>query len=139
MVLHHKQLAANTFQNNAVNNLIISNSSAGGVVLGGALDLYGSLAYSGSGMTLNTNDSLTLKSTALNTASVGDMTGNTITGNVTVERYISAHKAWRLLSVPTNTTQTTQQAWQEGCGANLDCVAGFGTQITGAGGTPGRV
>ena len=63
------------------------------------------------------------------------MTGNTITGKVTVERYISARKAWRFLSIPTNTTQTIQQAWQESCGANLDGMPGFGTQITGAGGT----
>ena len=58
-----------------------------------------------------------------------------ILGKVTVERYISSRKAWRFLSVPTNTTQTIQQTWQEGCGANLSCVAGFGTQITGVGGT----
>jgi hypothetical protein len=124
-----------TFQNNAINNLIISNTSAGGVILDGALDLYSSLTYSGTGKKLTTNDVLTLKSTSSNTASVGDMTGNTITGNVTVERYISARKAWRLLSVPTNTTQTIQQAWQEGCGADLNCVVNFGIQVTGPAGT----
>ena len=128
-------IAAYTFQNNALNNLIISNTSAGGVTLDGALDLYSSLTYTGTGKKLTTNDFLTLKSTATNTAFVGDMTGNTISGKVTVERYISARKAWRLLSVPTNTTQTIQQAWQEGCGANLNCVANFGTQVTGPGGT----
>ena len=41
-----QDIAANTFVNNAVNNLIISNSSAAGVVLAGALDVYGSLTYS---------------------------------------------------------------------------------------------
>ena len=71
-------IPANTFQNNAVNNLIVSNSSVGGITLGGALDVYGSLMYSGAGMTVTTNDVLTLKSTALNTAWIGDMTGNTI-------------------------------------------------------------
>ena len=106
-------IPANAFQNNALKNLIISNTNAAGVTLGGALDIYGSLTYSGTGKKLTTNDMLTLKSTASNTAWVGDMTGNTITGKVTVERYISARKAWRLLSVPTNTTQTIQQAWQE--------------------------
>ena len=128
-------IPANIFQNNAVNNLIVSNTSAGGVTLSGALDVYGSLTYSGTGMKLTTNDALTLKSTATNTAWIGDMTGNTITGKVTVERYISAHKAWRFLSIPTNTTQTVKQTWQEGCGANLSCNANFGIQITGAGGT----
>ena len=124
-------IAANTFQNNAVNNLIISNSSAGGVILGGALDIYGSLTYSGTGMKLTTNDTLTLKSTALNTAWIGDMTGNTITGKVTVERYISAHKGWLFLSIPTNTLQTIKQSWQEGAtSTGSNPVAGYGTQIT---------
>ena len=128
-------IPASAFQNNSLKNLIISNTSAAGVTLGGALDINGSLTYSGIGKKLTTNDVLTLKSTALNTAWVGDMTGNTITGKVTVERYISAHKAWQFLSIPTNTTQTVKQTWQEGCGTNLSCIANFGTQITGAGGT----
>jgi hypothetical protein len=128
-------IPANTFSSNAVNNLIISNTSATGVSLVGALNIYGSLTYTGTGVTLNTNDSLTLKSTATGTAYVGNTTGNTITGKVTIERYISSRKGWRFLSVPTNTGQTIQQTWQEGCGANTNCVPGFGTQITGPGGT----
>ena len=124
-------IPANVFQNNALKDLIISNTSAAGVSLGGALDIYGSLTYSGTGMKLNTNDTLTLKSTALNTAWVGDMTGNTITGKVTVEHYSAAHKAWRFLSVPTNTTQTIKQTWQEGATTmSSDPVPGFGTQVT---------
>ncbi len=102
-------IAANTFQNNAVNNLVISNTSATGVTLDGALDIYGSLIYSGTGKKLITNDNLTFKSTAANTAWLGDMTGNTITGKATVERYLPSRRAWRFLSVPTNTTQTIQQ------------------------------
>ena len=62
----------------------------------------------GSGATLTTNNNLTLKSNAAGTARVaiipvngaGAATGF-ITGNVTVERYISAQRAWRFLSVPT--------------------------------------
>ena len=129
-------IPANAFQNNALKDLIISNASSGGVILGGALDIYNSVAYSSGGMKLVTNDLLTLKSTASNTAWMGNMTGNTITGKVTVERYISAHKAWRFLSIPTNTSQTVQQAWQEGAtGTGSDPVPGYGIQITGAGGT----
>ena len=129
-------IPANTFVNNAVNNFIVNNSSATGITLEGPLDIYGSLTYSGTGMTLATNDNLTLKSTPTNTAWVGDMTGNTITGKVTVECYISSRKAWRLLSVPTNTAQTINQTWQEGStGNNSNPVPGYGIQITGAGGT----
>ncbi len=120
-----------SFENHAINNLIISNTSVGGVTLGGALDIYGSLTYTGTGKTLVTNDALTLKSTATNTASVGDMTGNTIIGKVTVERYISAHKAWRYLSVPTNTTQSFKETWQEAATASTDnLVTGYGIQLT---------
>ena len=124
-------IPANTFQSNAVDNLIISNSSSGGVILDGAIDVYGSLTYSDTGMKLTTNDSLTLKSTASNTAWIGNMTGNTIIGKVTVERYIAAHKAWQFLSIPTNTTQTVKETWQEGStGTGSDFVPGYGTQIT---------
>src|SRR5690606_22047521 len=64
--------------------------------------------------------------------------GNTINGKVTVERYISAHKAWRFLSVPTKTTQTIKQSWQEGATGNNDNPRpGFGTQATGTAGIPG--
>ncbi len=115
--------------------LVMANTAGVSISAGDAIDVYGYLNYSGTGESLTTNDMLTLKSTATNTAWIGDMTGNTITGKVTVERYIYSHKAWRFLSIPTNTVQTVKQTWQEGCGANLNCVANYGTQITGTGGT----
>ena len=129
-------IEANTFLNNALDNLVISNTSPDGVTLGGALDIYGSLTYSGTDMKLVTNDHLTLKSTVLNTARVGNMTGDTIAGEVIVERYIPNHKAWQFLAIPTNTTQTVKQSWQEGANnMDSDLVKGYGTQITGPGGT----
>ena len=130
-------IPSGSLYNNALTNLIINNSNASGVTLGGPLDIYGSVTYAGTGEVLNTNNNLTFKSSASATAWLGSMTGNTINGQATVERYLSAQKGWRFLSVPTNTTQTIQQAWQEGCGANANCVPGFGTQITGAAGTFG--
>ena len=87
---------------------------------------------------LTTNDNMVLKSDSSGTASIGSgiISGGYITGKVTVERYLSAHKAWRFLSVPTNTTQTVKQTWQEGATGNTsNPVAGYGAQITGAGGT----
>ena len=87
---------------------------------------------------LISNGFLTLKSDANNTASVALVTSPiipAISGDAIIERYNSARKGWRFLSIPTNTTQTINQAWQEGCGSNLNCVSGFGTQITGSGGT----
>ena len=130
-------IPANTFINNALNNLIISNTNISGVTLGGALDIYNSLTFSGTGRKLTTNDNLTIKSTAENTAWVGDMTGNFITGQATVERYISARKAWYFLSVPTNTSYTMHQLWQENAAdANSDPTPGFGLQLSGSGGIP---
>ena len=52
-----------------------------------------------------------------------------------MERYISAVKKWRFLSIPTSTAQSIQAAWQEGATPNGNPIPGFGTQITGAGGT----
>ena len=123
-------IPANIFQNNQVKNLIIHNSSAA-VSLSGSLDISESLTFSGTGNNFSTNDFLTLKSSASKTAWVGDVTGNTITGKVMVERYISARKAWRFLSVPTNSTQTIKQAWQEGAASTVaNPVPGYGIQVT---------
>ncbi len=82
---------------------------------------------------------LTLKSDANNTARVAPITSPivpAISGSVTVERYNSARKAWQLLAVPTQSTQTIKQAWQEGAlNGNDNPLPGFGIQITGPGGT----
>jgi len=123
----------------AMQNVIIANTSAAGVILGGALDVYGSLTYSGTGRKLTTSDTLTLKSTASNTAWLGDMTGNTIIGKVTVERYIptgtSHGKSWQLLAAPTN-SQTIKVSWMEG-GVIPATPNGYGAWITGVIGTAG--
>ncbi len=57
---------------------------------------------------------------------------------VIVERYIPGHRAWRLLSTPLVTTQTINQAWQEGVrntnlllDSNKNPFPGYGTHITG--------
>lgn len=126
-------IPANTFVNNSLKNLVISNTNAAtGVSLLGALDIYRSVTFGPSGLILTTGGFLTFKSTATETAWLGNMTGKTITGDATVERYIPNHtKAWQLLSTPTS-GQTIKQSWQEGSGAaNSNPVSGFGTQITG--------
>lgn len=117
-------------KNSALKTLLINNSSSSGVVLGHALELFGGLEFMGRGMKLNTGDQLTLKSTKEGTAWVGDVTGNEITGEVAVERHLSDYKAWRVLSIPTNTTQTIKQSWMEGGMHNDDPHPGYGLQIT---------
>ena len=105
-------------------NLIISNN----VILTGQQNLSGTLSFGSSNVKLTTGDSLTLKSTLAGTARVADittangslLTGNEISGLITVERFISAKRAWRLLSTPITplNAPTINTAWQEGQGGN---------------------
>jgi hypothetical protein len=128
------------FLNDNLRNLTISNSN---VTLAGKLNLLGKLGFSGSSRTFNIGDSLlNLKSSDTLTAYVSNITkdvntaavitGNTITGNAVVERYISSRKAWRLLSMPTtHNAQTIKMAWQEGAvDSSSNNRSGFGIQIT---------
>jgi len=126
-------IPATTFLGDNVKNLVISNAS---VTLGGDLNLLNKLSFTGNNRTFATAGFLTLKSTASRTASVTDITnngtnsGNSITGDVTVERFASARRAWRLLSVPNqNNLQTIKESWQENQPANTTSPAGFGIQI----------
>ena len=92
---------------------------------------------------LNTNDHLTLKSTATNTAQIDELSpSSSINGNVTVERYFPARRAFRLLSssVTSPATSSIQDNWQEGATDYQDDPVpnsstsgnfGFGTHITG--------
>lgn len=139
MAANAQTVPAGIFLNNSLGNLIISNSHvATGVSLGGTLDIYRSVTFTASGRRLATNGHLTFKSTATETAWLGDVTGKVIVGDATVERYIHTGtgagmhpKAWQFLSVPTSGTQTIRAAWQEGATTpNANPVPGFGTQIT---------
>jgi hypothetical protein len=119
-------LNASMFKDNTVKNY--TNYNSWGVTLAGSLNITGMLSLQ-TGV-FATNNGLTIKSTSTNTALVAEAASGTITGNVTVERYIPARRAFRLLSSPT-TGGTIQSNWQE---AQTD-VTGFGTAITGQGGT----
>ena len=132
-------IPANAFVTNKILNLIVSND----VTLAGQDSLTGVLSFGTvDSKTFSTGGFLTLKSSAARTANVADITndnlnsGNQVLDSVNVERYIPATKKWRFLSVPTSTTQTAKKAWQESSvSPNGNPLPGFGTQITGAGGT----
>ncbi|HRN78627.1 MAG TPA: T9SS type A sorting domain-containing protein [Ferruginibacter sp.] len=134
-----QHLDANTFYNNTVQHLLIGNSSATGVELNGPLAVTTSLHFTTQGQVFNTNGHLTLRSTADETAWVGNTTGKTLLGEVTVERYIHTGtgpgqhgKGWQLLAIPTQGSQTIKQSWQEGASnINHNPVPGYGTMITG--------
>ena len=131
------------FKDRTVMNLIISNNVNVANTPKDTLNISGVLSFGTSTAQLQTGDNITLKSSAKATANVGILAaGNTITGNVIVERYISSGvyhaKAWELLAVPTR-GQTINQSWMEGAGAtNISAAVGsagnphpgYGTMMT---------
>jgi hypothetical protein len=132
-------IADGAFTGYKIKNLIISND----VSLNSVDSITGTLSIA-DGKTFNTNDNLTLRSTANGTARLAalpvDGSGNAtayINGSVNIERYIPARKAWRLLSVPiaNGNDVTINDAWQEGASASSfgpsDPNPGYGVHITG--------
>ncbi len=126
------------FYNNKVKNLTISNN----VTLADTDTLTGELNVA-AGKTFSTNDNLTLKSDASATAHVAALPVNGsgvatafIEGAVSIERYIPARKAWRLLGVPVKaeSAPTMSGSWQEGAyGSSLlpNNNPHYGVHITG--------
>ena len=124
-----------------IKNLTLGNNASAS--LGTTLDMVGGSTYGtltiGSGATLTTNDRLTLRSTSTGTARIAEIPAHPttgaalgfISGNVTVERYVSAQRAWRLLAVPTDGSQTIKQSWQENQASGSTSLATRGFQITG--------
>lgn len=121
-----QSIPANTFATDYVKNLILNNTA--GVSLQGTLNLTGILAPQAG--TFTTGNQLTLKSNAATTAMIASVTG-TISGQMTVERYIPARRAFRFLSSTVDAAGigTIRSNWQE----NGSDAPGWGTDITGAG------
>lgn len=101
-------IAANTFAGNSVYNLTINNSS--GVTLNGSLLVHGNLTVSNGDF--NTNNNLTLSSIATRTARIASSNG-TITGNVTIQRFIPAKTSRRWSFVSSPVSQTFAASWQQ--------------------------
>ena len=107
-------------------SLTIDNSN--GATLAALCNITNTLTVSSGQLT--TGGNLILKSSISATANVAPMIGS-ISGNVTVERFIPAKRAWRLLSSAVSGT-TINAAWQEGKNNNVDAdQTGYGTHITG--------
>ncbi|MEO6669820.1 MAG: hypothetical protein ABIN36_10115 [Ferruginibacter sp.] len=131
-----QSLAGNVFVNNAVKNFIVGNDVNVSAVAGENLNISRALSFGAvTGKVLATGDNIVLLSTAAATANVNDLTGNSISGKATVERFINTgtaggqhSKGWQFLATPAQ-GQTIFQSWQEG---GLT-PAGYGTIITGTG------
>ncbi len=84
----------------------------------------------------------TFKSSSGQTARVDEITtsvANAIVGNVTIEQYLQAKRAYRFLTCPVNTSRSIRTNWMENTnnpsvGINNNPMPGCGTQITGTGG-----
>ena len=112
----------------------ISFGNPAGMVLNTAVDLENRLALFGG--VFNANGNLTFKSTynamtnTHTTAYLAEVpVTSSISGDVHVERYLPAQRAYRFLSSSVTTTETIFDSWQEG---GLS-PANFGTHITGPG------
>lgn len=117
-------------------NLSLVNAAT--ALLGTPLDITGGASPGNEGTVsvtgtavLTTGGNLTLKSSAIGTARVapGAIAGGYISGDVTVERYLPAVRAWRFMAAPTY-GQTIKQAWQENQPAGVNPGNGYGTMIT---------
>ncbi|MFY7883484.1 MAG: beta strand repeat-containing protein, partial [Dolichospermum sp.] len=77
---------------------------------------------------------INLKSSATNTSRVADITngglntGNAISGNVTVERYLPSRRAWRFLTAPI--TQSTPSSLNTTWKTQVDIVGPTGSNLT---------
>jgi hypothetical protein len=126
---------------NILNNVEL-NRSSGTLALGNKLVIAN--VYTPTSGVLTTNNHLHLRSTSSNTARIaaGSSSGGYVSGDVTVERYMSAssNRAWRLLTPGVSTSTNINANWQEGkvntvINTNVPAdVAGYGVHITGAGG-----
>lgn len=87
--------------------------TANGVAIKSAAAVKNKLEMQGGNLYANNN--ITLKSDAASTARVAPVaSGSSIIGKATIERYIPAKRAWRMLTAPVSSSNTIFQSWQNG-------------------------
>lgn len=135
-------IAGSMFAGDTLLNL--TNSNAAGIIItsgtnAGLLYITGALAFGNVNNTVTkTGDNIVLVSTAAATATVADITnnsvnkGNTFSGKVAVERFFPARRAWRLATSPLSATGSIYSSWQN----NGNNTPGRGTYISGPGAAP---
>jgi len=116
--------------NNNLKNLTIN---SGSVTLGSALNVVGS--FTPKGGTFNTGGLLTLKSTSVASTAVVGQVGGTVSGKVTVERFIpQGLRVYHDLAPEVTNAGSVFNSWQE----SGDTTNGYGIFITGiSGASPG--
>jgi hypothetical protein len=141
---NQQMFAGVMFKSKIIKNIHLNNRSLStpmlrlSTTLNDTLKITGNLSFGNvNNVRFETNNNLTLVSTASATANVNDITnnnvnsGNEITGNVNVERFIPNIRKWRLLAWPTNSSQTAKQSWMENASTpNANPKPGFGCIVT---------
>ena len=130
-----QSISGTMFSGNTLKNLKLSNSSGLNVTGAGvSLNITGDLSFGNvNSSILTTGGNIVLVSTATSTARVADITNNgannfnSISGNVTVQRYFPALRAWRLITSPLSGTLNIFTTWQN----NGNNILGQGTLVTG--------
>lgn len=113
----------------SIPNLVINNSS--GVALSSVTKLTKSLTITSG--TLTTGGNLTLGSTASGTAYVAAISSGGISGNVTVQRWFPAQRAYRVLSTPFTATQNISAITNSLAVTGLSTATGSGTYASSSG------
>jgi hypothetical protein len=134
-------LSGLTIKDKTVKNIIVATIAGLNFTANDTVKVTGKLSFAGSNRVFNTEGNLTLVSNATATASVGDLTnsgvnsGNTINGNVNIERYLFSRRAWRFLATPVVIagSPTITQSWRENEALGTNTGTGYGTRITGPG------
>lgn len=117
--------------NGSISSLRINNTSGVSIASGANRQTVTETLSPDNG-TLTTNGNLTLASTSTTTARVVRILNGSISGNVTVQRYLPAGRKWRLLTAPVigGSANSVFHNWQ-----NNDAVTGStGTEIWGPNG-----
>ncbi len=126
-------LYGSMLKNNSIMDLTINN--AVGLAVASAkvdsVNILRKLIFKDENADLNTGNNIVLRSTPVATASVGELkTGNDVTGDFIIERYIQKYQSWNMLSAPINKNKTVSvwDSWQEHGAPKVS--NGRGTQIT---------
>ncbi|MFC4263650.1 T9SS type A sorting domain-containing protein [Ferruginibacter yonginensis] len=132
-------IISGTAPKNVFYNFIMAKPSS--LTLAQNVDLINFFAFKNvSNAILSSGGYLTIKSSDSVTAQIADITdnntlsGNSISGNVTIERYLFPRLAWRFLATPITilSSPTITQSWRENY-SSITTSTGYGTRITGPG------
>jgi hypothetical protein len=130
----------------SVYNLTIDNDNSLNL-LSGNVDIFNSLKLTTGDLitnydhTIPGNNLITFKSSATHTSFISEIeNGNTVVGEVMIERYITMqNRAFRFMTTSVNSTTSINENWQEGVNntvndytENKNPNSGYGTHITGS-------